>query len=151
MSGSVGDRTIKIWQCSTEQCITTLDDHNGRVRSSTDFILEGLGLQFVLGRKVYCKLCWWPMCKSMGFSLPQMRQNIQGWHNGTHITVLGSLLTQWLCCSFSDCSQFVVAGGRDTITYRGVIKVWNVQQGKCIQELNEHDGRVLVLEQRITH
>ena len=117
VSGS-SDKTIKIWDMNTGDCLQTLSGHNGRVGSVIIFkdkIVSG----------------------SRGKTIGEM--SIKIWNMNT-----GELLKTL----YRGSSPFVITKNKivsESSLHAGTIKIWDIKTGDCLNTFIAHFGSVLAL------
>jgi len=157
MSKNDKQNFVKVWDISTNTCITTIFlDKNENPNSvgfspNDEFIVIGTFYKIIVidfesetEEKVFESEQ--KMCIVTGFSLDGEflvsgnKNNIEFWEvkkKWKHLHTLSGHTNTVNCISFSPDKKYFVSGSADT-----TVKLWNIKSGKCVQTINEHTQRV---------
>eukprot|EP01052_Picozoa_sp_SAG31_P021259 SAG31_NODE_1635_length_7682_cov_5.457471_1_plen_494_part_10 len=114
VSGS-NDKSVKIWDAATGECVQTLQGHTGVVRS----------VCFSAGGETIISGSWDQSVKIWDAAIGECVQTLQG-HTGPVRSVC-----------FSAGGEKIVSG-----SYDRSVKIWDAATGECVQTLQGHTGGV---------
>lgn len=107
------DKTIRLWDSRTGECLRTLDEHSGSVYSVA---FDSAGHTLASGSEDGTIKLW----------------NVE---TGECLRTLIGLQRSVRTVAFDSAGYTLASGGED-----GTIKLWNVETGKCLRTLKGHQG-----------